>query len=108
MIQYGSVDVKEMQLIRLRASIDLRDEQWIDVEIRFGVGNADTIPDDVTDLTALLICTYSGGVAQIVPQDGGIDCEYQFTPGEKEQLLAFYELQVKPQLLEKAGSGARS
>ncbi|WP_282935404.1 hypothetical protein [Paenibacillus sp. RC67] len=103
MIQYGSVEVKDLKFIHMKSTIELRDEQWIDIEVRFGLGEGSELPNDITDLSALLICSYSGGIAQIVPQDEGRDCEYQFTESEKEQLRTYYENEVKPKLLSKVG-----
>lgn len=103
MIQYGSVEVKELKFEQLKSTIELRDDQWVDVEIRFELNKSSELPEDITDLTALLICTYAGGIAQIVPQDEGRDCEYQFTESEKEQLRTYYEKEVKPRLLNKVG-----
>ncbi|WP_028548261.1 hypothetical protein [Paenibacillus sp. UNC451MF] len=103
MIQYGSVDVKELKFHRMKSTVDLRDEQWIDVEVRFDLGEGSELPHDLTDLSALLICSYSGGIAQIIPQDEGRDCEYQFTELEKAQLKDYYENEVRPMLLAKAG-----
>ncbi|MFH5184536.1 hypothetical protein ACHHV8_18865 [Paenibacillus sp. TAB 01] len=103
MIQYGSTDVHELLFASMRASIELRDRQWIDVEIQFELDweNGAALPDDVTELSALLICTYNGEIAQIVPQDEGRDCEFQFTESEKAQLRHYYEQSVKNQLLHK-------
>jgi len=107
MIQYGSVQIQELKFTELRATIDVRDEQWIDVEVRFELQNSGALPNDISDLSALLICTYAGGIAQIVPQDEGRDCEYQFTEAEKAQLRDFYELYVKQELLRKIKAGQR-
>jgi hypothetical protein len=102
MIQYGSLIHTELCFDKIRAQIDLRDEQWIDVELRLELDPGSVLPDDLSELTALLICTYSGDIAQIVPQDEGRDCEYQFTDGEKEQLRYYYEQNVKSRLLLRA------
>lgn len=101
MIQYGSTEVHELKFVSLRASIELRDQQWIDVEVQFELDevNGSALPEDLTELSALLICTYAGQIAQIVPQDEGRDCEYQFTESEKEQLRNYYEHAVEKQLL---------
>ncbi|MFE5317420.1 hypothetical protein ACFQ88_01810 [Paenibacillus sp. NPDC056579] len=103
MIAYGSVDIRELRFMNMRSTIDLRDEQWIDVEVRFDLPDRGELPEDISDLSALLICTYSGDIVQIVPQDEGRDCEYQFTEAEKNQLRDYYELQAKQKLLSAAG-----
>ncbi|MBE1441889.1 hypothetical protein [Paenibacillus sp. OAS669] len=103
MIQYGSVDVRELKFMNMRSTIELRDEQWVDVEVCFDLDAGSELPEELSDLSALLICTYSGGIAQVVPQDEGRDCEFQFTESEKEQLRLYYEYEVKPLLLSKTG-----
>ncbi|OXM87848.1 hypothetical protein [Paenibacillus rigui] len=97
MIQYGSTDLHELRFSSMRASIELRDAQWIDVEVLFELDlhQGSELPADLSELSALLICTYGGDIVQIVPQDEGRDCEYQFTDAEKEQLRQFYEQSVK-------------
>jgi hypothetical protein len=98
MIQFGSLDYAELKFHQLRSQIEPRDTQWIDVELRFELDQGTMLPNDITELSALIICTYAGAVVQIVPQDEGRDCEYQFTEDEKRQLLGFYEQNVKLRL----------
>lgn len=98
MIQFGSLNYAELKFEQIKATIELRDAQWIDVSLRFKLKQGSVLPADMTELSALIICTYSGAVAQIVPQDEERDCEFQFTDEEKEQLLAFYERNVKQEL----------
>ncbi|NOU93817.1 hypothetical protein GC093_11360 [Paenibacillus sp. LMG 31456] len=100
MIQYGSDDHSDLIFQRLHASIEPRDSQWVDVELSFELSPESVMPTDLLDLTALLVCTHSGEIFQIVPQDEGRDCEYQFTETEKVQLRQYYETQVKPKLLQ--------
>jgi hypothetical protein len=105
MIQYGSTDIKELQFHGFRVSVEPRDSQWIDVELRPEPAAISGLPADISQLTALLICTYSGDIAQIVPQDEGRDCEYQFTESEKTQLRDYYEKHVRALLLQQAQAG---
>jgi hypothetical protein len=98
MIQFGSLNVAELKFERIRATIEWRDAQWIDVWLRFELKPGSVLPEEITELSALAICTYSGAVAQIVPQDEGRDCEFQFTEDEKRQLLDFYEQNIKHEL----------
>ncbi|MCR8631821.1 MULTISPECIES: hypothetical protein [Paenibacillus] len=100
MIQYGSEHNADLKFLQLQASIEVRDSQWVDVELSFELSEDSLMPTDLTDLTALLVCTRSGEIFQIVPQDEGRDCEYQFTEAEKVQLRQFYEAQVKSRLLQ--------
>lgn len=98
MIQFGSLDYAELRFQQLRAAIELRDSQWIDVELYFELEPGSKLPEGLTELSALLICTYAGDIAQIVPQDEGRDCEFQFTSDEKAQLVSYYESSVRSRL----------
>lgn len=90
MIKYGLDRITELSFLSFRPAIELRDEQWVDIMLRFELAPESEMPDDLLiDLTALVICTVDGTIAQIVPHDEGCDCEYQFTAGEKEQITAF-------------------
>lgn len=107
MIKYGLDTVQHLQFLQFIPRIELRpDGQWIDVELRFTVAEATALPEDVADLTILAICTSGGQLAQIVPQDEGIDCEYHFTPLEKEQIERYIHsagLQQQLALVRQAG-----
>lgn len=100
MIRYGAEQVQELRFVRPRATVEPRDGQWIDVEVRFGLEPGTDLPEEISDLTGLIICTAAGDIVQIVPQDEGRDCEFQFTEQEKEQLRSFYEREVRPFLPE--------
>lgn len=102
MIRYGDADAQELRFIRPRAHAERRDEQWIDVEVRFDLEPGTRLPDEISELTGWIICTAAGDIVQIVPQDEGRDIEFQFTEQEKEQLRTFYEREVRPLLREKA------
>lgn len=96
MIRYGDPVVEELRFTQLKAIVEPRDDgQWVDVEISFGLGEGCRVPEGIEDLTALLICTRAGDIVQIVPQDEGRDCEFQFTEEEKQQLRRFYEQEVR-------------
>ncbi|MFB9330420.1 hypothetical protein ACFFSY_31145 [Paenibacillus aurantiacus] len=98
MIQYDSDDIREMRMTGLYPTIERRDEQWIDIELRIDVEDESQVHQSITELTALVICTHSGVIAQIVPQDAGCDCDFQFTAGEKEQIRNYVlssEIQAK-------------
>ncbi|PZD93687.1 hypothetical protein DNH61_24045 [Paenibacillus sambharensis] len=93
MIKYGSDTITELKLTSLvPVRIEVRSDQWVDIELRFDLaaGSAE-IPSDLIDLTALVITNLEGMIVQVVPQDEGIDCEYQFTFKEKEQLSKFIQ-----------------
>ncbi|WP_426453966.1 hypothetical protein ACP26L_16035 [Paenibacillus sp. S-38] len=102
MLIYGSTDIHELRFEELRARVESRDEQWIDVEVEFRVAGPDAVPEGITELGALLVVTSRGDIAEIAPQDEGRDCEYQFTESEKAQLREFYEREVRQQVLQAA------
>ncbi|MBN2983881.1 MULTISPECIES: hypothetical protein [Cohnella] len=89
MIRYGDERFHELRFASFEPRVERRDAMWVDVELRFKLAEGSAVPDDLIDLTALVICTHGGDPIQIVPQDEGIDCEYQFTVFEKEQIEAF-------------------
>lgn len=91
MIKYGSEKITELRFKTFYASMERRNEQLVDIELRFDLAEDTPAPDDLIDFTALVICTVHGTIAQIVPQDIGCDCEYQFTASEKEQIAAYIE-----------------
>ncbi|BBH19923.1 hypothetical protein Back11_12680 [Paenibacillus baekrokdamisoli] len=91
MIQYESEEVTELQFQAFVPRIERRDEQWVDIELALVLAPHSSIPAGITDLSALVICTLSGVIAQIVPLDEGCDCEFQFTKDEKAQIISFIE-----------------
>ncbi|PZE21789.1 hypothetical protein [Paenibacillus xerothermodurans] len=105
MIQYGAVESVDLKFENFRFMIEPRESQWIDVVLRPQLSRGSKLPADIEELTALLICAYSGEIVQFVPQDEGRDCEYQFTPSEKEQLRQFYDAHVRPLLLQQISAG---
>ncbi|WP_274650694.1 hypothetical protein [Paenibacillus humicola] len=90
-IQYGADHTTELSFTAFHPRIEQRDEQWVDIELRMELAEQTPVPEGLTDLTALVICTSGGVIAQIVPLDEGCDCEFQFTAGEKEQIRAYIE-----------------
>ncbi|WP_020616280.1 hypothetical protein [Paenibacillus daejeonensis] len=94
MIKYGADRVTELKFAAFYPKLERRDDQWVDIVLSFDLqAESDERPADLIDLTALIICTHGGQVAQIIPQDEGCDCEYQFTTEEKAQIAAFIEEQ---------------
>lgn len=89
MIKYGLDRITELKFRSFQPVIERRDEQWVDITLRFKLAPETDAPDDLIDFTALVICTVDGTIVQMVPHDEGCDCEYQFTAGEKEQIAAF-------------------
>lgn len=105
MIKYGSEHMTELRFERLDARLEPRNDQWVDIDIRLTVADGTPVPDDLIDLTALVITNTVGQIAQIVPQDEGCDCDYQFTAQEKAQLAAYVE---SPAMQERIANLARA
>ncbi|CAI6081465.1 hypothetical protein [Cohnella sp. JJ-181] len=86
MIKYGDEMPRELRFVGFDAIVERRDAQWVDVELRPHAEAATPPPQDLIDLTALVVCTHTGHPIQIEALDEGCDCEYQFTAFEKEQI----------------------
>jgi hypothetical protein len=95
MIKYGLDRITELKFRSFQPTIEQRNEQWVDINLRFELTPETEVPEDLIDFTALVICTIDGTIAQMVPHDEGCDCEYQFTVSEKEQITAFI---MQPQI----------
>lgn len=98
MIRYGDERHQELRFTGYRALVERRDGQWVDVELHLETDDATPLPDDLIDLTALVVCTHAGHPIQTIALDEGCDCEYQFTAFEKEQIERYVrseELQAR-------------
>ncbi|MBB3110328.1 hypothetical protein FHS18_002395 [Paenibacillus phyllosphaerae] len=104
MIQYDNEDIRELTFTAFHPRIERRDEQWIDIDIKFEVADPSQFHTDLVEPTALVICNLAGTIAQMVPQDEGCDCEFQFTFSEKEQLRAFIESDIVQSQIAKLAS----
>ena len=91
MIQYGSDRVYELKFNAFYPRLERRNDQWVDIDLKLVLSSDTPAPAGTTDLTALVICTVDGIIAQIVPLDEGCDCEFQFTADEKAQIAAYIE-----------------
>lgn len=89
MIKYGDDRITELRFVKFIPHVERRNEHWVDVTLRFETAEETPVPDDLIELSALVVCTPQGAPIQIEPQDEGIDCEYQFTFSEKEQIEAY-------------------
>ncbi|WP_281887352.1 hypothetical protein [Paenibacillus sp. YYML68] len=98
MMTYGSVDVVELTLTILGHRMERRDEHWYDVELQLQAADPALVPESITELGALLVCTADGLLVDIAAQDEGRDCEYQFTESEKEQLRLYFREHVQLEL----------
>ncbi|WNR42204.1 hypothetical protein [Paenibacillus roseipurpureus] len=60
--------------------------QWRDIYLNLHLAEGEELPEGLTDPAILVICNQAGDIVQIVLQDEGCDCEYQFTLMEKAQI----------------------
>ncbi|MDG0789488.1 hypothetical protein OMP38_00440 [Cohnella ginsengisoli] len=107
MFRYGEDMPKELKFTEFEANVERRDAQWIDAELRLRLDASTPLPDDVIDLTALVVCTHAGHPIQIEALDEGIDCEYQFTMFEKEQIERYMRSDEVQSRIAEAARGAR-
>jgi len=91
MIQYGSEQVTELKFEAFIPRLELRNSHWVDIDLKLVLSPNTPAPEETVDLTALVICTIDGIIAQMVPLDEGCDCEFQFTMDEKDQIKAYIE-----------------
>jgi len=89
MIQYGSDTVTELKFVGFSPRVERRDSQWVDIELIPALWPGTPVPSGIQELSIYVVTTAGGQIAQIVPYDEGIDCEFQFTVSEKEQISAY-------------------
>lgn len=89
MIRYADEKWDELVFEKIAAEVERRDDQWIDVTLRVETAASTPLPDDVIDLSILIVCTHDGHPLQAVVLEEGCDSEYQLTESEKEQLFAY-------------------
>ncbi|MFC5467591.1 hypothetical protein ACFPPD_02605 [Cohnella suwonensis] len=89
MIRYGDEQWRELKFIGLRHGAERRDGQWVDVILRVETAQDTPLPDDLIDFSILAVCTHAGHPIQLVTQDEEMDCEYQLTESEQEQINAY-------------------
>src|SRR5690606_3891351 len=92
MIKNGSEHVTELRFEAMSARLELRNDQWVDIDIRSTGEEATPVPHDLIGRSARVITSTAGLIAQIVPQDEGCDCDYQLTGQEKEQRAGYVGL----------------
>ncbi|RJX37716.1 hypothetical protein D3P09_22370 [Paenibacillus pinisoli] len=97
MIKYGSDHMTELRFLSFDATMERRDDQWVDIVLRPTLDERTPVPDDLIQFTVYVICTVDGTVVQMIPQDEDCDCEYQLTFSEKEQVQAYI---MQPQIQE--------
>jgi hypothetical protein len=102
MLKYGDDRITELKFVSFEARVERRNEHWVDVTLRFETAPETPIPDDLIELTALVVCTPQGIPVEIEPQDEGCDCEYQFTFAEKEQIKAYVRSEAVQEAIAKA------
>ena len=65
--------------------------QWQDIYLGIHMENGESFPEDLLAPSVLVICNQEGDIVQIVLQDEGCDCEYQFTLTEKAKIESFVQ-----------------
>ncbi|MFC4306478.1 hypothetical protein [Cohnella boryungensis] len=89
MIRYGDEQWAELEFKSFRYEAQRRDGQWIDVALVPVMADRTPLPADLVDFSIVAVCTHQGHPIQLITQDEGVDCEYQLTEFEKEQINAF-------------------
>jgi hypothetical protein len=89
MIRYGDELWTELKFTNIQYEVERRDNQWVDVTLKVETTDETPLPLDLIDFTIMAICTHQGHPIQLVTMDEGVDCEYQLTEWEKEQIHAF-------------------
>lgn len=90
-IKYGLDIVEELKFASFDINVERRNEMWIDIILKPKLLLGSELPGDLIDFDILVITSHEGVIAQIVPQDVGCDCEYQFTMAEKEQIKQYIQ-----------------
>ncbi|QMV44615.1 hypothetical protein [Cohnella cholangitidis] len=89
MIRYGDEQWSELKFASFRYEAERRDGQWVDVFLSPELKEETPLPADLIDFSIMAICTHNGHPIQLVTLDEGMDCEYQLTEWEQEQINAF-------------------
>ncbi|WP_147423819.1 hypothetical protein [Cohnella endophytica] len=89
MIRYGDEQWNELKFTGFRYEAEKRDAQWIDLLMQPELADNTPVPPDLIEFSIMAVCTHEGHPIQFVTLDEGIDCEYQLTEWEQDQLRAF-------------------
>ncbi|MEW9669590.1 hypothetical protein [Ammoniphilus sp. 3BR4] len=90
MIGHDFSQYEELTLNHLRVQDMIRRGQWIHLYVQFEL---DTMPQGLSEPSALVILDDEKEIVQIIVQDEGCDCEYKFTEGEQKQITDFLQQQ---------------
>ncbi|MEC0248273.1 hypothetical protein ACI48J_10255 [Paenibacillus chitinolyticus] len=90
MNKYGSDNWQDHRFTLAFEEVERRG-QWLDVHLELHPEEGETLPEELHDPSVYVICNLGGAIVQIILLDEGCDCEYQFTPGEKEKIARFLE-----------------
>ncbi|MFB9275082.1 hypothetical protein [Cohnella cellulosilytica] len=106
MIRYGDEMWSELRFTGFQYRAERRDGQWVDVALRPETEEGTPLPEELDDLEIIAVCTHDGHPIQLVTQDGGVDCEYQLSEWEQEQVNAFIRTEtVRLAIVEAASAG---
>ncbi|MFF2155492.1 hypothetical protein ACFVVQ_09285 [Paenibacillus chitinolyticus] len=90
MNKYGSDNWQDHRFTLACTEVERRG-QWLDIHLALHPEEGETLPEELQDPSVYVICNLEGTIVQIILLDEGCDCEYQFTPGEKEKIARFLE-----------------
>ncbi|NEW06557.1 hypothetical protein GK047_11090 [Paenibacillus sp. SYP-B3998] len=89
MMKYGAEHVEHRFTLSYKESEPRG--QWQDIYLAIQMESGQSLPEDLLDPSVLVITNKAGEIVQIVLQDEGCDCEFQFTLSEKAQVESFVE-----------------
>ncbi|GIP32846.1 hypothetical protein [Paenibacillus sp. J2TS4] len=88
MIPYGAATWKEIHFTGFTPNVEER-LPWIDIYLKLHFEEGTELPEGLTDPSGLAICNADRKIVQLIVLDEGCDSEFQFTPGEKEQIVRY-------------------
>lgn len=91
MLKYDADPTSELFLIVESHRIEDRDGQWVDIYLTLSAEPYTSIPSDITELGALVVCNAEGHIAEIAVLDEGIDCAYRFSHAENLQIARYVQ-----------------
>jgi hypothetical protein len=104
MIRYSDENWMELVFTGFEYEVERRNDQWVDVSIRVETAEHTPLPMDLIDFSILVVCTHHGHPIELSTQDEEMDCEYQLTEGEKQQINAFIRSNEVQEAIAKAAN----
>lgn len=88
MIPYGASVWQEIRFTGFTPTVEER-PPWIDIYLKLEWEEGTILPEGLSDPSGLVICNSDRMIVQIIVLDEGCDSEFQFTPGEKDQIIRY-------------------